>query len=45
MYKGSFSIQRSNYEVILDEADEFAMIEDEDPRELYRRVTTLVVAL
>ena len=45
MYKGSSSIQWSNYEVILDEADEFVMIEDEDPRELYRRVTTLVVAL
>ena len=34
LYKGSSSIQRSNFEVILDEADEFVMIEDEDPREL-----------
>ena len=45
MYKGSSSIQRSNFEVILDEADEFAMNEDEDPRELYRRLTTLAVSL
>ena len=45
MYKGSSSIQRSNFEVVLDEAAEFVMLEDEDPRDLYRRVTTLVVAL
>ena len=45
MYKGSSSIQRSNFEVVLDEADEFVMLEDEDPRDLYRRVTTLAVAL
>ena len=45
MYKGSSSIQRSNYEVVLDQSDEFVMIEDEEPRELYRRVTTLAVAL
>ena len=44
-YKGSASIQRSNYEVVQDEADEFAMNEDEEPRELYRRLTTLVVSL
>ena len=31
--------------MFLDEADEFVMLEDEDPRDLYRRVTTLVVAL
>ena len=36
LYKGSASIQRSNYEVVQDEADEFAMNEDEEPRELYR---------
>ena len=34
MYKGSSSIQRSNFEVVLDEADEFMMLEDEDPRDL-----------
>ena len=45
LYKGSSSIQRSNFEVILDEADEFVMNEDEDPRELYRRLTTLAVSL
>ena len=45
MYNGSSSIQRSNFEVVLDEADEFVMLEDEDPRDLYRRVTTLAVAL
>ena len=45
IYKGSASIQRSNFEVVQDEADEFAMIEDEEPRELYRRLTTLVVSL
>jgi hypothetical protein len=31
--------------VVLDEADEFVMLEDEDPRDLYQRVTTLAVAL
>ena len=41
IYKGSASIQLSNYEVVQDEADEFAMKEDEQPRELYRRLTTL----
>ena len=45
LYKGSSSIQRSNFEVVLDEADEFVMLEDEDPHDLYRRVTTLAVAL
>ena len=35
IYKGSASIQRSNYEVVQYEADEFAMNEDEEPRELY----------
>ena len=45
LYKGSASIQRSNYEVVQDEANEFAMNEDEEPRELYRRLTTLVVSL
>ena len=45
MYKGSSSIQRSNFEVVLDEADEFVMLEDEDLRDLYRRVTTFAVAL
>ena len=45
LYKGSSSIQRSNYEVILDKADEFVMKEDEDPRDLYRRVTAIAVAL
>ena len=39
------SIQRSNYEVVQDEADEFAMKEDEEPRELYQRVTKLAVSL
>ena len=39
------SIQRSNYEVVQDEADEFAMKEDEEPRELYRRLNTLAVSL
>ena len=43
--RGSVSIQRSNYEVVQDEADEFAMKEDEEPRELYRRLTTLAVSL
>ena len=43
LYRGSASIQRSNYEVVQDEADEFAMNEDEEPRELYRRLTTLAV--
>ena len=38
LYKGSSSIQRSNFEVVLDEADEFVMLGDEDPRDLYRRV-------
>ena len=33
------------YEVVQDEADEFAMKEDEEPRELYRRLTTLAVSL
>ena len=45
LYKGSSSIQRSNYEVVQDEADEFAMNEDEEPRVLYRRLTTLAVSL
>ena len=45
LYKGSASIQHSNYEVVLDEADEFAMREDEEPRELFQRVTKLAVAL
>ena len=46
LYKGSASIQRSNFEVVQDEADEFAMIEDEEPRELScRRLTTLTVSL
>src|SRR6187401_2625932 len=45
LYKGSASIQRSNYEVVQDEANEFAMIEEEDPREPYRRLTTLPVSL
>ena len=35
LYRGSASIQRSNYEVVQDEADEFAMKEDEEPRELF----------
>ncbi len=42
---GSSSTQRSNYEVVLDKADEFVMKEDEDPRDLYRRVTAIAVAL
>ena len=45
IYKGSASIQCSNFEVVQDEADEFAMNEDEEPRELYRRLTTLAVSL
>ena len=45
LYKGSASIQHSNYEVVQDEADEFAMNEGEEPRELYRRLTTLAVSL
>ena len=45
LYRGSASIQRSNYEVVQDEADEFAMKEDEEPRELFRRVTKLAVSL
>ena len=45
LYKGGASIQRSNYEVVQDEADAFAMNEDEEPRELYRRLTTLAVSL
>ena len=45
LYKRISSIQRSNYEVVLDEADEFVMKEDEDPRDLYQRVTAIVVAL
>ena len=45
IYKGIASIRNSNFEVVQDEADEFAMIEDEEPRELYRRLTTLVVSL
>ena len=45
LYKRSASIQCSNYELVQDEADEFAMIEDEDPRELYWRLTTLAVSL
>ena len=45
MYKGTSSIQWSNFEVVFDEADEFVMLEDEDPCDLYRRVTTLAVAL
>ncbi|SPT21075.1 unnamed protein product [Triticum aestivum] len=45
LYKGSASIQHSNYEVVQDEADEFAMKEDEEPRELFRRVTKLAVSL
>ena len=31
--------------MVLDKADEFVMKEDEDPRDLYRRVTAIVVAL
>ena len=45
LYKGSSSIQRTVFEVVLDEADEFVMNEDEDPRELYRRSTSLAVSL
>ena len=45
IYKGSASIQRSNFEVLQDEADEFATNEDEEPRELYRRLTSLAVSL
>ena len=45
LYRGSASIQRSNYEVVQDEADGFAMKEDEEPRELFRRVTKLAVSL
>ena len=45
IYKGSVSIQRSNYEVVQAEANEFALKEDEEPRELYRRVTKLAVSL
>ena len=45
LYRGSASIQCSNCEVVQDEADEFAMKEDEEPRELYRRVTKLAVSL
>ena len=45
LYKGSASIQHSNFEVVPDEAGEFAIIEDEEPRELYRRLTTLTVSL
>src|SRR3989337_3432047 len=45
LYKGSASIQRSNFEVVQDEADKFAMNEDEEPRDLYRRLTTLAVSL
>ena len=41
LYKGSTSIQHSNYEVVQYEADEFAMKEDEEPRVLFRRVTKL----
>jgi hypothetical protein len=45
MHKGSSSIQLSNFEVILDEADEFVMNEDKDPRDLYRRLKALAVSL
>ena len=45
LYRGSASIQRSNYEVVQDEADEFAMKEDEEPHELFLRVTKLAVSL
>jgi hypothetical protein len=45
LYKGSSIIQRSNFEVILDEADEFVMNEDEDPHDLYRRLKALAVSL
>ena len=44
LYRGSASIQRSNYEVVQDEADEFATKEDEEPCELYWRVTKLAVS-
>ena len=45
LYRGSASIQRSNYEVVQDEADEFSMKEDEEPHELFQRVTKLTVSL
>ena len=45
LYKGSSSIHWSNFEVFPDEADEFVMLEDDDPCDLYQRVTTLVVAV
>ena len=45
LYRGSASIQRSNYEVVQDDADEFAMNEDEEPCVLYERLTTLAVSL
>ena len=45
LYMGSANIQCSNFEVVQDEADEFAMNEDEEPRELYRRLTILAVSL
>ena len=45
LYKGSASIQCSNFEVVQDESDEFVMNEDEEPRELYRRLTTLAISL
>ena len=45
LFKGSSGIQRSNFEVVLDEADESVINEDEDPRELYRRLTILAVSL
>jgi hypothetical protein len=45
LYKGNAIIQCSNYEVVQDEADEFAINEYEEPRELYRRLTTLAVSL
>ena len=41
LYKGSSSIQWSNFELVLHEAYEFVMNEDEDPRDLYRRLTTV----
>ena len=44
-FTGSASIQCSNYEVVQDEADEFAMNEGEEPRELYQRLTTLTISL
>ena len=45
LFKGSASSQCSNFEVVQDEADEFAMNEDEEPRELYWTLTTLAVSL